>query len=656
MKLRPMIAILPAVAGVFLLMAPGAIGAQRKPSQISASTPKPFTITRPPATGAPLRILLVDDDWSDNNNNPSDSRRSPSDLAFRRLVLDAAGGDASAVAIDVVRLYANGPDIDRLRAFSLIVWYTGASYGGNADNASVLSIADEKTVRRYLEETGGTVILVSPGYVSKVLGANSTWDKATWPFLNEVLGIKGGKGLAQRFQGGTVVTPGGTKFTVGRGTGAVETQFSAVNPDGASVVFTAALAARDIGDQPAPVATVSSFGRGRIVYVGFTVENLDAGELAPAFRVLLAAGRPAAATVATVAEPTLPVTQAPPTLVVPAEPTTPVRQEPPTRERPIAIERSLPRRPIELRPAPVLQTLPANAAPPPPSPAPPPPPANAPPPPPRQPEPTAQTTQPIVTATGISGYEIVVGPIVEVAPLGMAGTAAQCPVNKVATSAGVDFTAPGDASYGLEVVGAWPDGRNGAVRVRNNNVFVRASVRAYAVCITELPGRQEKSYTLTTTGTGNFEPCAPGDFVFGGGVMGDQNSFIVASHPGRYKDIPDHFWGWSVYPSIGFSVTIQVRILCAPPARLAGWQIVESAPVEMGARSRATLAATCPSGTVPLSFGVKRTSSKGWFDLIWNKLIPGTDGLVTVQVQNRSITAGAGNVGVLLSVACARRA
>jgi len=365
MKLRPMIAILPAVAGVFLLMAPGAIGAQRKPSQISASTPKPFTITRPPATGAPLRILLVDDDWSDNNNNPSDSRRSPSDLAFRRLVLDAAGGDASAVAIDVVRLYANGPDIDRLRAFSLIVWYTGASYGGNADNVSVLSITDEKTVRRYLEETGGTVILVSPGYVSKVLGANSTWDKATWPFLNEVLGIKGGKGLAQRFQGGTVVTPGGTKFTVGRGTGAVETQFSAVNPDGASVVFTAALAARDIGDQPAPVATVSSFGRGRIVYVGFTVENLDAAELAPAFRVLLAAGRPAAATVATVAEPTLPVTQAPPTLVVPAEPTTPVRQEPPTRERPIAIERSLPRRPIELRPAPVLQTLPANAPPPP---------------------------------------------------------------------------------------------------------------------------------------------------------------------------------------------------------------------------------------------------------------------------------------------------
>jgi hypothetical protein len=259
-----------------------------------------------------------------------------------------------------------------------------------------------------------------------------------------------------------------------------------------------------------------------------------------------------------------------------------------------------------------------------------------------------------VTATGISGYEIVVGPIVEVAPLGMAGTAAQCPVNKVATSAGVDFTGPGDASYGLEVVGAWPDGRNGAVRVRNNNVFVRASVRAYAVCITELPGHQDRSWNHTMTlRPGESTRCAPGDFVIGGGVMGDQNTFIVESRPDR-----DTYWSWLVRPStfLVLSIDIQVRILCAPSARLAGWQIVESAPVELSARSRATLAATCPNGTVPLSFGVRRTATSGWLDLIWNKLIPGTDGRVTLQVQNRNPFAGDGNVGVMLSVACARRA
>src|SRR3990172_10086508 len=45
------------------------------------------------ATG-PLRILLVDDDVSDNNNIPGDTRKSVSDTVFRKLVSDAVGGDA----------------------------------------------------------------------------------------------------------------------------------------------------------------------------------------------------------------------------------------------------------------------------------------------------------------------------------------------------------------------------------------------------------------------------------------------------------------------------------------------------------------------------------------------------------------------------------
>ena len=283
MKLRALVAVLLAAPGLSVVVAPGSIAAPPTPSRSLASLPGH-------AAAAPPRILLVDDDWSDNNYNPADSRRSPSDLVFRRLVSEAAGGDTGAVAIEIVRTNANGPDIERLRTFSLVVWYTGASYGGNADNTSVLSIVDEKTVRRYLEETGGTVILVSPGYVSKVLGAGSSWEKASWPFLNEVLGLRGGKGLAQRFQPGTVTASDGTPFTVGKGSGAVETQFSAVNPDGATVVFTSALAASEIGEQPAPVATAAAYGGGRIVYVGFTFENLDAQDLAPAFRFLLTSG------------------------------------------------------------------------------------------------------------------------------------------------------------------------------------------------------------------------------------------------------------------------------------------------------------------------------------------------------------------------------
>jgi hypothetical protein len=69
----------------------------------------------------------------------------------------------------------------------------------------------------------------------------------------------------------------------------VESQFSAVNPGGATVVFTAGLAGMKDTGQPTPVATVFSYGKGRIIYVGFTFENLAAKELAPAFQQLLSA-------------------------------------------------------------------------------------------------------------------------------------------------------------------------------------------------------------------------------------------------------------------------------------------------------------------------------------------------------------------------------
>ncbi|MEK7207509.1 MAG: hypothetical protein AAB134_06480 [Pseudomonadota bacterium] len=254
----------------------------------NAVSPSPAVKNPSSAATGSLRILLVDDDASDNNNIPGDTRKSVSDTVFRKLVSDAVGGDAASWAAETVKTNANGPSIDKLRKYSRIIWYTGSSYGGNPDNTSVLSIEDEKTVRRYLEETGGAVVLISPGYASKVLEQGSTWEESSWPFLKEVLGIRGGHGLAQRFQPGTVTTTQGTKYQVGKG-GAVESQFSAVNPGGANVVFTAELDGMKSTGQPTPVATAYSYGRGRIIYVGFTFENLAAKELAPAFQQLLSA-------------------------------------------------------------------------------------------------------------------------------------------------------------------------------------------------------------------------------------------------------------------------------------------------------------------------------------------------------------------------------
>jgi hypothetical protein len=245
----------------------------------------PALTTRSAAVTGPLRILLVDDDVSDNNNIPGDTRRSISDSVFSKLVAEAVGGDQRSWATEIVKTNANGPRIDQLRPYSLIIWYTGSSYGGNPDNTSVLSIEDEKTVRRYLEETGGAVLLISPGYLSKVLEQGSSWEQTSWPFLKEVLGINGGRGLAQRFQSDAVTTNQGMQFQVGKG-GVVESQFSAVNPNGAETVFTAEL---EVMKGAVPVATAFKYGKGRFIYVGFTFENLAAKELAPAFQQLLSA-------------------------------------------------------------------------------------------------------------------------------------------------------------------------------------------------------------------------------------------------------------------------------------------------------------------------------------------------------------------------------
>ncbi len=276
---------------------PGAVGAvnigpspankadKRKPSPPLASLPALK------AAAGPLRILLVDDDWSENNGLRG-TRPSGSDTIFSELVAAAVGGDAKAWSVEVVETYKHGPAFERLRDFNVVFWYTGESYGGSADSVSTLSVEDEKTVRRYLEEIGGAFILVSPGFLTtRTYGM--TWTESKQPFLNEVMGVNGFYSLAQRFAAGNVQAHDGSSYTV-EAKGVVETQFSAVNPDGAAVAFGAKLDPQRTAEGAVPVASAHPFGGGRFVYVGFTFENILATERAKAFRLLLdAAGAPA---------------------------------------------------------------------------------------------------------------------------------------------------------------------------------------------------------------------------------------------------------------------------------------------------------------------------------------------------------------------------
>ncbi|MEI6667544.1 MAG: hypothetical protein WCP29_05245 [Acidobacteriota bacterium] len=236
---------------------------------------------------AAASVLLVDDDESDNNNNPGDSRLSVSDAFYRQLLQDRS------LKFDtfVVPRYSDGPGVDRLRPYSLIIWYTGASNGGNRDNTAVISLRDEATVRTYLQETGGSVILFSPGYLNNALGAGGSalWDKKDSAFLQDVLGVRGGRGLLQRFKDVAVTSADGSNFVVAKKP-PVETQVSALNPASAQVLFSATLDPDGKGPRSVPVATSQAVGRGRMIYVGFTFENLTTGAGAAFGNLLSSAG------------------------------------------------------------------------------------------------------------------------------------------------------------------------------------------------------------------------------------------------------------------------------------------------------------------------------------------------------------------------------
>ncbi|MBL9214416.1 MAG: hypothetical protein JNG83_02960 [Opitutaceae bacterium] len=297
---------------------------ERKPPASLASLPAP-------RIAGPLRILLVDDDASANNVGGPKSATPDSDDIYRALVASAVNGQAEAWAVDVVKGRDAGPPLERMRAFNVILWYTGGAYGANTDT---VGREDEENLRRYLQEVGGAVILVSSGYVNNlVYGQN--WEAAEHPFLKEVIGVNGCYGLAQRFSAGAVQAHDGSRFTVAH-PGPAETQFSVVNPDGAAIVFTSPLQTSYVTPQEGglPVAVANAFGGGRIVYVGFTLENIPAPELTRAFDLVLnaATGRSGAASAPPAAvAPKTPVLAVPPTATRTPPPAAPATAPPVTR-------------------------------------------------------------------------------------------------------------------------------------------------------------------------------------------------------------------------------------------------------------------------------------------------------------------------------------
>ncbi len=273
----------------------------------------------------------------------------------------------------------------------------------------------------------------------------------------------------------------------------------------------------------------------------------------------------------------------------------------------------------------------------------------------KPPPPVATPPAPAAGRTGVSGYEVVQGPEVNVAPLASAVVLAQCPEGKVALSAGFDFTGVGDASYGLEMRGAIPDGRNVQVRVRNANIVDAAKARAYAVCVNTIPGLRVVDSTtesLDSVENPSRLTCGARERLVGGGVMAGNDTLVNANAPEPGGDAGT--WLVMVIRSSALAGqdAIRTRALCAPDAAVDGWQIIETAPVYLDSHSYRMLLQGCPGGKVLLAAGVVRRGGP-LLGLVVSTLRPNGPIAWAALIQNRETISMASMLAVFSAV-CAR--
>jgi hypothetical protein len=259
---------------------------------------------------------------------------------------------------------------------------------------------------------------------------------------------------------------------------------------------------------------------------------------------------------------------------------------------------------------------------------------------------------------GISGLTIAYGPTVDVAPLTIASTSAQCPNGKVALSAAVDFRAPAENTAGLEILGAWPDNQIGTVKVRNANVGVRATARALAVCAVAPTGLRQVLVSAPLTSPAPMvpppvrmaTPCALSERVIGGGVMGWENTVIASN-------APDAAEGWLLHitraSAFAMGTGADARVLCASVNALDGWEVLTSPEVSLGGKSQTTLSISCPNGKGLLAAGVQQRSNN-LLDMIVDNIVVAGNMHASAHVQNRNIGGSNGNVRAVLTGVCAR--
>ncbi len=134
----------------------------------SGATAETATVDLPLTVTAPKTTLLLDNDWSDNNSDPTNTSAtaSLSDTTFSTLLqtngigfntfIEPSGATGTALSQNTVDHGgpANGP-------YTTIVYYTGDAYG----SSPTLSSSDELILESWLDEGGHTLLFFSENLI-----------------------------------------------------------------------------------------------------------------------------------------------------------------------------------------------------------------------------------------------------------------------------------------------------------------------------------------------------------------------------------------------------------------------------------------------------------------------------------------------------------
>ncbi len=240
---------------------------------INKTTTLALTVT------APKTILLVDDDRSANNANPSDPSAAPSasDAIFQGL-LDQIG---TGYNVFVVPYASSGPTFDQMKTYQTVIWYTGAQYDGSPGNVGTVSSSDEINLKAFLNQANRKVIVSSNSYIYGL--SSVSWASINNSFFNDYIGGTGGKPDVLNDQpftttGVTGTVTDGLSLEVADGV-PIKTYTDVVNPKAGTDTLLTVQANPDSTSVRAVAAAtgrsgVGTAGSSKMIYVGLSFENI----------------------------------------------------------------------------------------------------------------------------------------------------------------------------------------------------------------------------------------------------------------------------------------------------------------------------------------------------------------------------------------------